>query len=257
MGEFEGKVVLITGASSGIGAETALEFASSGASLALVGRDEERLEKYAQDCLAKGLTKEKVLTIKADVCVEDDVKRIMESTITHFGRLDVLVNNSGACMLSPLSSENLMETYDHMIKLNVRSVLQITNLAAPHLIESKGCVVNVSSICGKRVVPGMLAYNISKAAIDQFTRCSALDLASKGVRVNAVNPGTIMTPLQTVFGMSAEDNHVRASKVHPMGRAGEVNEVAPAIKFLASNAASFITGETLSIDGGRHVSCAR
>ncbi|XP_054767766.2 uncharacterized oxidoreductase MT0954-like [Lytechinus pictus] len=257
MAEFDGKVVLITGASSGIGAETAIEFAASGASLALVGRDEERLEKSAQACLAKGLTKDKVLTIKADMCVEDDVKRIMDSTITHFGKLDVLVNNAGRGAPSTLSSENLMENYDHMIKLNVRSVLQITNLAAPHLIESKGCVVNVSSVCAKRVMAGMLAYNVAKAAIDQFTRCTALDLAPKGVRVNAVNPGTIMTPAQTVYGMSNEQIHERASKVHPMGRAGEASEVAPAIKFLASNAASFITGETLSIDGGRHVSCAR
>nr|XP_054766853.1 glucose 1-dehydrogenase-like [Lytechinus pictus] len=196
MEEFVGKVVLITGASSGIGAETALEFASSGASLALVGRDEERLEKSAQDCLAKGLSKEKVLTIKADMCIEDDVKRIMDSTITHFGKLDVLSSMS-------------------------------------------------------------LSYNITRAANDQFTRCCALDLASKGVRVNAVNPGAIETPLLTGFGVPVDQIEEVMGKLHPMGRVGQSSEVAKAIKFLASDAASFITGETLSIDGGRHVACAR
>eukprot|EP00057_Strongylocentrotus_purpuratus_P033440 XP_791402.2 PREDICTED: 17-beta-hydroxysteroid dehydrogenase 14 [Strongylocentrotus purpuratus] len=247
----------MTGASSGIGAETALHFAAEGAGLALVGRDEGRLEKTAQDCLAKGLAKDKVLTIKADMCVEDDVKRIMESTITHFGKLDVLVNNAGGASPCSLTSENLMENYDRDVRLNVRSVIQLTNLATPHLIASKGNVVNVSSVCGIRVMANMLPYNMAKAAVDQLTRCAALELASKGVRVNAVNPGTIMTPIQFMYGHSDEQIRERASKTHPMGRAGETNEVAPAIKFLASNAASFITGETLSIDGGRHVACAR
>ncbi|XP_030840380.1 uncharacterized protein LOC575758 isoform X2 [Strongylocentrotus purpuratus] len=208
--------------------------------------------------MVKGLAKDKVLTIKADMCVEDDVKRIVESTITHFGRLDVLVNNAGGSIPCFLTSEDLMKNYDRIVKLNVRSVIQLTNLATTHLIASKGSVVNVSSVCGKRVMAGMLLpYNISKAAVDQFTRCAALELASKGVRVNAVNPGTIMTPIKLKYGKSEEEVRERASKTHPMGRAGESNEVAPAIKFLASNVASFITGETLSIDGGRHVGCAR
>ncbi|XP_063964202.1 3-oxoacyl-[acyl-carrier-protein] reductase FabG-like isoform X2 [Lytechinus pictus] len=257
MEEFGGKVVLITGASSGIGAETALEFASSGASLALVGRDEERLEKSAQDCLAKGLSKEKVLTIKADMCIEDDVKRIMDSTITHFGKLDVLVNNAGLAKLDFLKSDEIMQNFDELLKINVRSAVQLTNLAVPHLIASKGCVVNMSSFAGKRVSSMSLSYNITRAANDQFTRCCALDLASKGVRVNAVNPGAIETPLLTGFGVPVDQIEEVMGKLHPMGRVGQSSEVAKAIKFLASDAASFITGETLSIDGGRHVACAR
>ncbi|XP_030846135.1 uncharacterized protein LOC586484 [Strongylocentrotus purpuratus] len=257
MGEFVGKVVLITGASSGIGAETAVHFAAEGAGLALVGRDEGRLEKTAQDCMAKGLAKDKVLTIKADMCVEEDVKRIVESTITYFGRLDVLVNNAGQAKLDLLRSETVMENFDDLLKLNVRSVVQLTNLAVPHLITSKGSVVNVSSLAGKRVAHMSFSYNILRAATDQFTRCCAVDLAPKSVRVNAVNPGAIKTPLLTGFGIPAEQIEEVCAKMHPLGRIGQPTDVASAIKFLASNAASFITGETLSIDGGRHAYCAR
>ncbi|XP_071504245.1 3-oxoacyl-[acyl-carrier-protein] reductase FabG-like [Diadema antillarum] len=257
MGLFDGKVVLITGASSGIGAETAIQFAEDGASLALVGRNEERLENTAKECFGKGLSKDKVLTIKADVCEEEDVKRIMDVTIHHFGKLDVLVNNAGGGAPCDLLNEDLMKTFDWVMKLNVRSVLQLSNLAVPHLIATKGAIVNVSSVCGKRVMANMTVYNMAKATIDQFTRVTAVELAPKGVRVNAVNPGTIMTPIQFAYGMNDEQIRERAKKVHPLGRPGESNEVAPVIKFLASDAASFITGETLSIDGGRHVLCAR
>eukprot|EP00057_Strongylocentrotus_purpuratus_P024087 XP_011678561.1 PREDICTED: 17-beta-hydroxysteroid dehydrogenase 14-like [Strongylocentrotus purpuratus] len=190
------------------------------------------------------------------MCVEEGVKRIMESTITHFGRLDVLVNNAGISLFDTLTSEALLENYDHTTKVNVRSIIQLTNLATPHLIESKGSVVNVSSICGKRVVRNYLSYNITKAVIDQFTRCTAVDLASKGVRVNAVNPGTIMTPIFSNHGLSEEELREQLGKEHPLGRVGEPSDVASVIKFLASNAATFVTGETLSIDGGRQCSCA-
>ncbi|XP_072178568.1 3-oxoacyl-[acyl-carrier-protein] reductase FabG-like [Diadema setosum] len=256
MGSFDGKVVLITGASSGIGAVTAFHFAEDGASLVLAGRNEERLGKTAQECLSKGLSKDKVLTIKAEMTKEEDVQRIMDTTIKHFGRLDVLVNNAGVVDVTTILGEHLMESYDWTMNINVRSVLQLSKLAAPHLIATKGSIVNNSSICGKRSLKLLLVYNISKSALDHFTRVTAIELASKGVRVNSVNPGVIVTPIHgALYGK--DDDQVRdfAAKDHPLGRAGESDEVASVIKFLASDAASYITGEVISVDGGRHAVC--
>ncbi|XP_072178569.1 3-oxoacyl-[acyl-carrier-protein] reductase FabG-like [Diadema setosum] len=251
MGSFDGKVVLITGASSGIGAVTAVQFAEDGASLVLVGRNEERLGKTAQECLSKGLSKDKVLTIKADMAKEEDVQRIMDTTIEHFGRLDVLVNNAGVAYVTPILGENLMERYDWTMNVNVRSVLHLSKLAVPHLIATRGSIVNNSSVCGKRSVPYLLAYNLSKSALDHFTRVTAVEMASKGVRVNSVNPGSIVTPIHANFGTDEDQVRESAAKTYPLGRAGESEEVASVIKFLASDAASFITGETISVDGGR------
>ncbi|XP_072178694.1 3-oxoacyl-[acyl-carrier-protein] reductase FabG-like [Diadema setosum] len=255
MGIFDGKVVFITGASSGIGAETAVQFAKDGASLALGGRNEERLEKVAKECLSKGLSEDKVLMIKADLAKEEDVQRTMDTIIKHFGRLDVLVNNAAVADVVSILSEDFVKTYDWVMRINVRGVLQLTKLAIPHLIATKGSIVNVSSLASKRICPGFTVYGLSKSALDQFTRVTALELAEKGVRINAVNPGTIITPILDLFGLSVEEVRKIAAKDHPLGRAGECDDVAPVIKFLASNAASFITGETISIDGGKHALC--
>jgi len=154
----------------------------------------------------------------------------------------------------------LLEQYDRVMNTNVRSLYQLTMLATPELIKSKGNIVNVSSVCGLRAFPGLLAYNVSKSAVDQFTRCVALELAPKGVRVNSVNPGVIVTELQKRGGLddAAYAKFLEHSKAtHPLGRPGEVGEVAAAIAFLASEDASFTTGVNLTVDGGRHVMCPR
>jgi NAD(P)-dependent dehydrogenase (short-subunit alcohol dehydrogenase family) len=132
--------------------------------------------------------------------------------------------------------------------------------AAPALTASKGSVVNVSSVTGLRAFPGVLAYCVSKAGLDQLTRCAALEMAPHGVRVNAVNPGVTISNLHRRSGMN-EDAYVafleRSKQTHPLGRAGEPEEIADLIWFLASDRAGWITGETISIDGGRHLTCAR
>jgi len=143
---------------------------------------------------------------------------------------------------------------------NIRSIFHLTTLAVQHLIQSKGNIVNVSSVNGIRSFPGVLAYNISKSAVDQFTRCVALELAAKGVRCNSVNPGVTITNLHKRGGMNAEAyaKFLEHSKTtHAMGRPGNATEVANAIVFLASDAASFITGVSLPVDGGRHAMCPR
>ncbi|XP_033116573.1 3-oxoacyl-[acyl-carrier-protein] reductase FabG-like [Anneissia japonica] len=257
MSSFVDKVALITGASSGIGAATALEFASKGCCVSLIGRNQARLESTARMCQEAGLAADKVLVLQGDMCNEEDVKRFVKSTLDNFGRLDILVNNAGMGNINTIETASSMETFDDVFNLNVRSVVQITNLAVPSLIKSKGAIVNVSSICGTRAVPNMIIYNMSKSALDQFTRVTSLELAPKGVRVNSVNPGSIETPIHERAGRDIVKVRELAAKIHPLGRIGQSEEVAKAITFLASDDASFITGDILSVDGGRNVLCPR
>ncbi|CAO1389882.1 unnamed protein product [Diamesa serratosioi] len=253
---FTGKVVLITGASSGIGAQTAVKFAKLGATLCLTGRKIENLEKVAEECSVDG---KKPLLIPGDITVEVDTKRILEETIKKYGQLDVLVNNAGIIETGTIETTS-MEQYDRVMNTNIRSMYCLTMLAVPHLIKTQGNVVNVSSVNGIRSFPGVLAYNLSKASVDQFTRCVALELASKNVRVNSVNPGVTVTNLHKRGGMS-EENYVKflehSKTTHALGRPGTADELANAILFLASSNASFITGASLPVDGGRHAMCPR
>lgn len=182
--DFENKVVLITGASSGIGEATSKYFANLGASLVLTGRKSEQLERVGNEC------KGNPLLLIADVTKVEDNQRVIDETIAKYGKLDVLVNNAGILANGSIENTSLQQ-YDEIMNTNVRAVYHLTMLAVPHLIKSKGNIVNVSSVAGNRSFPGILAYGMSKAAIDQFTRCTALELAPKQVRVNAVNPGMI------------------------------------------------------------------
>lgn len=257
MMSFHSKIVLITGASSGIGAATALHFSKLGAKLALTGRNLVNLQNVADQCEKSSSLKPFV--IAGDLTNEDDTKRILDSTISHYNQLDILVNNAGTLESGSIESTSL-EQYDRVMNANVRSVYHLTMLATPHLIKTKGNIVNVSSVNGTRSFPNVLAYCMSKAALDQFTRCVALELAPKGVRVNSVNPGVVVTNLLTRHGMSEEEYATfleRTKFTHALGRPGTVEEVAKAIAFLASDDASFTTGDSLLVDGGRHVMCPR
>lgn len=251
---FKDKVVLITGASSGIGAATSIHFSTLNAKLVLVGRNVENLNKVAEQC-----TQSENLVVKADVTKEDDVKAVVDAAIQRFGRLDVLINNAGIIETGGIEETNL-DQYDRLFNTNVRSVYQLTNLATPYLIQSKGNIVNVSSVTGMRASAGLLSYCMSKSAVDQFTRCVALDLAPKQVRVNSVNPGVIVTELHKRGGMGEEQYEQfleRCKQTHALGRPGKAEEVAKVIAFVASDDASFITGAVIPVDGGRHVMCPR
>ncbi|ELT90032.1 hypothetical protein CAPTEDRAFT_178012 [Capitella teleta] len=246
------------GASSGIGAATALHFAKLGARLALTGRNRENLEKVAES-ICKHPGAEEPFLVTGDLAKETDVDHIHQSTLSHYNKLDVLVNNAGIIALGSIENTSLSQ-YDHMMAVNLRSIYQLTMLSVPNLIESKGAIVNVSSVNGIRAFSGLVAYNVSKAAVDQFTRCVALDLAAKGVRVNGVNPGVVITELQKRGGMDDEAYAkflLRSKETHALGRPGNVEEVASTIAFLASDEASFITGASLPVDGGRHAMCPR
>ncbi|XP_039962009.1 3-oxoacyl-[acyl-carrier-protein] reductase FabG-like [Bactrocera neohumeralis] len=246
-----GKVVIVTGASSGIGATTAEAFAKEGSKVVLVGRNEANLMATEAACNAANSEAE-LLLITADVTV--DAERIIDTTIERFGQLDVLVNNAGIFEVGNLLDIDVAQ-FDRIFNTNVRSVFLLTKFAAPHLIATQGSIVNVSSIAGLRSLASKSVYCTSKAALDQFTRCCALDLAPKNVRVNSVNPGVIVTDIHRRLGLSPEeldDYYELAKDKHPLGRVGEPKEVADAIIFFASDSSSFITGATLPIDGGMH-----
>lgn len=251
---FSGKVVLITGASSGIGRATAYRLAKQGALLTLSGRNVENLQAVAEEI---GI--DKAFIASGDITKETDTIDILNKTIDKFGKLDVLINNAGILETGTIETTSLGQ-YDRIMNTNVRSMYHLTSLAVPHLIKTKGNIVNVSSVNGIRSFPGVLAYCISKTAVDQFTRCVALELAPKNVRCNSVNPGVTITNLHRRGGMDVDAyaKFLEHSKTtHAMGRPGEATEIADAISFLASDAASFITGANLPVDGGRHAMCPR
>lgn len=252
---FAGKVIIITGASSGIGAATAQEFAKLGGQLVLVGRNVDKLKETADKCD----NAQTHLQLQADMTNEQDVEKIVKVTIDKCHRLDVLVNAAGIIENGTIENTSL-DQYDRVMNTNMRSLYQLTMLAVPELKKTRGNIVNISSVCGLRSFPNVLAYNISKSAVDQFTRCVALELAMSGVRCNSVNPGVIVTELHKRGGMDEEAyqkflEHCKAT--HALGRAGEVNEVSGVICFLASDMASFITGVNMPVDGGRHAMCPR
>lgn len=254
--ELKDKVALVTGATSGIGRATALRFAEEGATLVLVGRSREGLSKISAEINAGG---GEAFAVVADVTVEADAERIVRETIDDFERLDVLVNAAGILSTGTIE-DTALDAWDAMMNVNLRSVFQLMQLAVPHLERSRGSVVNVSSVTGLRAFPGVLAYCVSKAAVDQLTRCAALELAAKGVRVNAVNPGVVRTEIHRRGGMDEEAYETfleRSKATHPLGRVGDAGEVAELILFLASERAAWITGATYSIDGGRAQTCAR
>lgn len=254
--ELKGKIALVTGASSGIGRATALGFAGAGARVALVGRDGEALRAVEGEITKSG---GESFAIAADVTREADAERLIKGTIERFGNLDVLVNAAGG-LSSGMLEETTFEVWDAMMNVNLRAVFHLMQLAIPHLEKRQGNIVNVSSVTGLRAFPGVLAYCVSKAGVDQLTRCAALELAGKKIRVNAVNPGVVRTQVHRRGGMS-EDAYAKflehSRQTHPLGRVGEAEEVAELILFLASDRAAWITGATYSIDGGRAQTCAR
>jgi NAD(P)-dependent dehydrogenase (short-subunit alcohol dehydrogenase family) len=252
--EFQGKVALVTGATSGIGRACAIVFSQAGAQVAITGRRGQELQNTASE-----MREEDVEVIAGDITRPDDRRKIVEATITRFGGIDILVNSAGIIGNGTIENTTL-DQWDQMLDINVRSVFHLTQLALPSLFKRKGNVVNISSVAGMRSFPNVLAYCVSKAAVDQLTRCASLELASMGVRVNAVSPGVVLTNLHRASGMDETTYSKfleRSKDTHPIGRVGTPEEVASLVLFLASDQASWITGVTYSIDGGRANTCAR
>jgi len=254
--EMKNKRVIVTGASSGIGRATAKRFLEAAAVVTIVGRRQEALAELAKECATQD---GQVHIIVADLSDEKQCETCIAEAVERMGGLDVLVNAAGILKSGGLEATSL-ELWDEMMNINLRSIFYLMKLAVPHLERSRGNIVNVSSVTGLRSFPGVLAYCVSKAGLDHLTRCAALELAPKGIRVNAVNPGVVLTNLHRAGGMSEEAYAAfleRSRITHPLGRVGDPHEVAELIFFLASDRAGWITGVTVSIDGGRALTCAR
>jgi len=250
------RVVMVTGATSGIGRAVARRFASSSDLVIAIARDQAALAEVEADIVRSG---GRCSTIRLDVTNDAEVIKALERAIRETNRLDVLVNAAGHISTGSIENTSLA-AWDAMMNVNLRAVFHLMQLASPHLIKSKGNIVNISSVTGLRSFPGVLAYCVSKAGLDQLTRCSALELAPKGVRVNAVNPGVVVTEIHKRGGMSEEHyqaflEHSRTT--HPLGRVGDPREIAELVFYLASENAAWITGATYQIDGGRALTCAR
>jgi NAD(P)-dependent dehydrogenase (short-subunit alcohol dehydrogenase family) len=250
------QVAIVTGASSGIGRATAMKLAADGFAVFAVGRDRAALDAV---CAAIAGQAGRAEALAVDVTGASAPAEIVDAAVRAFGGIDALINGAGI-----IGSGSVLDTddaaADAMLDINVRAPFRLIRQAAGALMERRGSVVNVSSVAGLRAFPGLVAYGMSKAAVDQLTRCAALDLAPHGVRVNGVNPGVVVTNLHRRGGMDEEKYAAfleRSKITHPLGRAGTPEEVADLIAFLVSPHAGWITGETIAIDGGRHLTCLR
>ncbi|KAL0818866.1 hypothetical protein ABMA28_008185 [Loxostege sticticalis] len=247
---FNNKVVLVTGASSGIGAAIALKFAEEGANVAIVGRKADKLKNVSEDIAKVG---NKPLVIAADVTKEDDAKRIVNDTVKQFGKLDVLINNAGVGGSASIADANALTVFDHVMNTNLRSAVYLTHLASNHLVETKGNIINISSVAGQMAMERGFAYCTSKAALDHFARAIALDLAPKGVRVNTISPGPVKTDIVENMGASKEMEKAiweQFLQRTPLKRISDPSEIANLAVFLASEKAIGITGSTYVSDNG-------
>jgi NAD(P)-dependent dehydrogenase (short-subunit alcohol dehydrogenase family) len=240
--------VLITGALTGIGRAAALAFARNGYRVAVSGRHEDAGEKLAGEVRALGA---EAAFFSADVRREDDVRNLVDQTVARFGCLDAAVNNAGTEGKPGPVTEQTAETYAAIFDTNVRGLL----LSMKHELrvmqaQRRGSIINISSLFGHRGAAGASIYVASKHAVEGLTKSAAIEGASYGIRVNAVAPGPIETGMLERFAGNEEGKTALAESL-PMKRLGEPDEVANAILFLASDQASFITGDSLLVDGGK------
>jgi meso-butanediol dehydrogenase/(S,S)-butanediol dehydrogenase/diacetyl reductase len=242
---FEGKVVIITGAASGIGLAAARRFGSEGASLSLADVNAEALKAEAE---ALDIGKKRLTAHRVDVSIEQELNDLVAATVEQFGRIDVLINNAGVGSFGYVT-EVTPEDWRRVIAVDLDAVYLGSRAAMPHLMKTNGNIVNTASISGMFGDYGFAAYNAAKAGVINLTRSMALDHAPHGVRVNAVSPGLIRTPLAAPLH---EDNRIMGeyARLVPMGRAGKPEEIAAAMAFLASDDASYVTGFNLVVDGG-------
>ena len=239
----DGKVAIITGAGSGIGEAAAHRFARDGYAVVLAGRTKDKLE-----AAATSLDPDRTLVHPADISDQAAAEALVQAAIARFGRLDVLVNNAGTATFGSFL-ETPLEDYRRTMAINVDGLVYCIRAALPHLIETRGTIVNVSSVSGLGGDWGLSFYNASKGAVTNLTRALALELGPKGVRVNAVAPSLTDTGMASGI-TSNEALMAKFADRIPLGRAAEPAEVADVIAFLASRDARFVTGVNLPVDGG-------
>jgi NAD(P)-dependent dehydrogenase (short-subunit alcohol dehydrogenase family) len=245
---FEGKVALVTGAGSGLGLATAKAFAESGAAVALADANEKAVRSATEEMSARG---HKALAIRCDVADDDQVEAMIEQTVAAFGRLDAAYNNAGVQNVVAEAAEATREDFDQVIAINLRGVWSCMKFELRQMFkQGSGAIVNCSSIGGLVAGPKRGSYQASKHGVLGLTKSAALDYAARGIRINAVCPGIIHTSmLDQMMATQADALNAMLQNV-PIGRLGRPEEIASAVLWLCSSAASFMVGHALAVDGG-------
>jgi len=245
--KLSGKVAVVTGGSKGIGAEVAKALAAEGASV-LVNYSSSRAgaEKVVEWIQRSG---SKAIAVQGDMRNEEDIRRMFSEAKKSLGRVDILVNNAGIYEFAPLA-EVTPEFFHKQFDLNVLGLLLVTKHALNYFGDSGGSVINISSIVSKAALPASSVYSATKAAVDAVTRVLAAELGPRRIRVNAVNPGMVITEGNTMAANAEDPMRKAVEAMTPLGRIGNVDDIAPAVVFFASDDSKWISGETLYITGG-------
>ncbi len=252
MGKLDQRVAIITGGGTGIGRSIALEFAKEGADVVISSRNMANLEKVAEEIKALG---RRSLAIATDVSVKGQAQNMVKQTVDKFGKIDILVNNAAIIHVAMLLDTS-EEVWDEVIDINLKGVFLCTQAVAKQMIEQRyGKIINISSICGRGGALGDgPSYCASKAGVIQLTQCAAFELGSYGINVNCIAPGLIMTPMARSTQKTPEEFEQfieERKKAAVLGRVGDPEDIATVALFLASEASSFISGQTIPVDGGR------
>ncbi|TKR73135.1 hypothetical protein L596_020480 [Steinernema carpocapsae] len=252
--KFADKTVIVTGSSSGIGQGIALLLAQQGAAVTIHGRSKDGLKVTEQLLTDNGVNPHKILCVQGDITEPQTAEKLVNETLEKFGQIDVLVNNAGVAG-KPKTMPDAEENLEFLLNVNLKSVLRLNALAIPHLEKTRGNIVNVSSIAAIKPFQGQSHYSMTKISLDHYTRIEAPELAKKGIRINNLNPGYVVTQIITRLNLYPEDQWKAIStglinKMVPMGRAGTCRDMANAVSYLASDEASYVTGISLVVDGG-------
>uniref|UniRef100_A0A914PH97 Uncharacterized protein n=1 Tax=Panagrolaimus davidi TaxID=227884 RepID=A0A914PH97_9BILA len=267
MGRFDGKSIIVTGSSSGIGQAALIAFAKEGASVVVHGTNSERIEKTHQLLKEASINEDRILVVQGEIQKEETLQNLVSKTLEKFGKIDVLVNNAGIGNRKD-ETDSTTENFDEVMAVNLRAPFRLIELSLPHLKKTKGNIINVSSVAAfmsPMYTPTFIAYGMSKAALDRMTKSQALQFAPFGIRINNINPGPVTTNIMarnsTKFEasenapVSNDDMFTKIiTKITPLGRSADPKELNEVFLLLADSVAgSFITGACWVIDGGMSI----
>lgn len=238
-----GKVAIVTGGGKGIGKAIGLVFAEAGATVVFAARTKSDIDQAVEQAQAFGV---KALAVECDVLEDEHLDKLINTTVNQFGKIDILVNNAGGTAPKPMEAISA-RSFRRSLEFNLTSAFILSQLALPHLRQSKGCIINIASAAGRLIQPYFTSYGTVKAALIQMSKLMAAELAPD-VRVNVISPGSIMTEALQTF---VDDNTREMMKaLTPMDRLGETSDIALAALYLAAPAAQWVTGKDLQVDGG-------